>query len=105
MDVVFRFLLFSALTALLFSYDILYPGQGGLAPTAIVHNIQEPFDLAPVVEYLEDPERGVNNADASAGVYQGQWKKNTKRLFIAKNIRLRYWFRLKLRISERLHHQ
>jgi hypothetical protein len=48
MDVVFRFILFSALTALLFSYDILYPGQGGLAPTAIVHNIQEPLTSHPL---------------------------------------------------------
>ena len=67
------------------------------SPVAVIKNIEQPFDLAPYIEVIEDPLHEYLLADIRAGQYDHLWQRNKDRVFIGKNYRSLYWFRLKLR--------
>ncbi len=63
-------------------------------PIAVVTNIDEPFDLNPFVETIEDPHHDYTLEDIQAGKYDHLWVRNQARHFIAHNLKSKYWFRL-----------
>ncbi len=60
---------------------------------AEVANLKEPLDLAPYIEYLEDPDYSITEAEIRSGKYATQWQRNSDKFFVARNLKSRYWFR------------
>ncbi len=63
-------------------------------PVAVVDNLNQPFDLGPFLETIEDPNHEYTLEDIEAGRYEHLWLRNTARTFIGKNVKSKYWFRL-----------
>ncbi len=64
--------------------------------TAILKNIDKPFDLNPYVETIEDPHHEYTLEDIQAGKYDHLWQQNTVPHFVGSNLKSKYWFRLTL---------
>ncbi len=67
-----------------------------VSPVALIDNIDEPFDLNPFVETIEDPLQQYTLEDIQAGTYDDMWQRNTKPYFVGHNVRSKYWFRVTL---------
>ena len=63
---------------------------------AVIENLDSPFDLNPFIETIEDINHEYTLEDIQAGKYDYLWQRNSQRYFIGKNIKSKYWFRLKL---------
>ena len=64
---------------------------------AAVSNLDEPFDLNPYVEFIEDADQSISLQDIQAGKYADRWQLNTNRYFIGHNNQSRYWWRVALK--------
>ncbi len=71
-------------------------------PVAVIDNLDQPLDLAPYIEYFEDPDRTISFEDIQLGRVEERWLRNTAPMFIGKNYKSRYWFRITLRCSKEL---
>ncbi len=63
---------------------------------AVIKNLDEPFRLAPYVEYIEDTERSLTYEQIQSPAFDNRWLTNSNPTFIAKNQKSRYWFRITL---------
>ncbi len=79
--------------------DALMPRAHGCAGAVIAH-LDEPFDLNPYVEYIEDVDHTFSYEKLQAGEYEGLWQRNTERYFIGRNSQSRYWFRIQIHYQE-----
>jgi len=70
------------------------------APVAVIENLNEPFDLSPYIEYIEDSDRSITYEQLQAGVFEDKWQLNTDRYFVGRNAQSRYWFRFTVRYAE-----
>ncbi len=70
--------------------------QGHQRPVASIDNLDQPVDLAPYIEYIEDPDRTITFEDIQAGRVEQRWRLNTAPTFVGKNYNSRYWFRINL---------
>ncbi len=64
---------------------------------AIIKQIDEPIELWPYVETIEDPKGEYQFEDIQHGRYDQLWQQHGQRPFVGKNIKSRYWFRVALR--------
>ncbi len=71
-------------------------------PMAVIDDLDKPFDLAPYIEYLEDPEHTLSLDDVQSGKFENQWQLNSAPVFIGKNIKSRYWIRIRLNFANHL---
>lgn len=60
---------------------------------AVVENLDEPFDLAPFIETIEDPHHEYTLEDIQSGQYDDLWQANRDSTFIGHNFNSKYWFR------------
>ena len=68
-----------------------------VAPVATINNLDKPFDLAPYIEFIEDPQHEYTLEAIRSGQYDHLWMLNKERAFIGRNYKSQYWFRVKLR--------
>ena len=85
---------------LLFLLWVPFAALANEHPVAMIENLDETFDLAPYLEYIEDSDHSITYEDIQQGKVDGRWQRNTKTVFIAKNVKSRYWFRMRLHFSE-----
>ena len=76
--------------------------QGHQRPVASIDNLDQPVDLAPYIEYIEDPDHTITFEDIQAGKVEHQWQLNTAPTFIGKNYKSRYWFRVTVKYSQQV---
>ncbi len=69
-------------------------------PIAVIETLNTPFNLAPFIEYLEDPDRQITYKElyeeTNADKYSSHWQSNTEGDFIGRKSNVRYWFRISL---------
>ena len=66
-------------------------------PIAVVNNLDEPFDLNPFVETIEDPQHQYTLEDIQTGKYDRLWVRNQERYFIGRDNKSKYWWRVTLK--------
>ncbi len=62
-------------------------------PQALVDNLNQPFDLAPYIEYIEDANHTITEQEIQTDKYAHQWQAINEKYFIAYNFKSRYWIR------------
>ena len=69
-------------------------------PVATVDNLDQPFDLNPYIETIEDVRHEYTLEEIQAGKYDHLWQRNSpfnsQRYFSGGNFKSKYWFRLTL---------
>ena len=68
-------------------------------PVATINNLDEPFDLSPYIEYIEDPNHEFTFDKIRDKNFEHLWQRSTERYFIGKNINSRYWLRVSFTIN------
>jgi len=71
-------------------------------PVALIVNLDQPFDLNPYVEYIEDRERTITYEEIKSGKYADRWQRNAERYFRGRDTSIRYWFRVNLQYQKDL---
>ena len=81
------------------AYVINESTHGNESTYAIIENLDEAFDLGPYIEYIEDVDHSISYEDIQGGAVEHLWRLNEEPVFIGRNIKSRYWFRVNLRFS------
>ena len=74
-------------------------GREKQRPIAIISSLDEPFDLGPYIEYIEDPDYSMTWEALDAGLYDDQWQQNQEPVFVGRNVKSRYWFRVTVQLQ------
>jgi len=69
---------------------------------AIINDLDQPFDLNPYIQYIEDPNDAISYEDLNSGKYDNLWQLNIDRYFMGRSVTSRYWFRVCLQFTSDL---
>jgi len=82
----------------LFPYTV-FASEGSIA---VIESLDETFNLAPYIEFIEDSDFSIAYEDIQSGNVEHLWQLNTKSVFIGSDKKSRYWFRIKFHFSSEL---
>jgi len=72
------------------------------SPVAQITNLDESFDLALYIEYIEDADHSITYEELNLGKFEERWQINKEASFLGRNVQSRYWFRVKLNFADDL---
>lgn len=87
---------FNMLAIMLFG--VIQCASANERPLAVIASLDAPFDLAPYIEFIEDPDHNMTWEALDAEQYKDQWQPNLEPVFIGRSNRSRYWFRVTMQL-------
>jgi len=92
------------MTCLAWSFGIVRVASANEHPVAVIDQLDQPFDLNPYVEYIDDADHTLTYEKLQSGAYEHLWKRNTERHFIGRNQESRYWVQIQIRYQKDFSH-